>query len=40
MQIFKVLVFSNIWVVELLENLQKTIKIEGVGVQFGAQNRI
>jgi hypothetical protein len=36
MKIFKVLVFIDIWVVELLENLQKTIKIEGVGTQFGA----
>lgn len=37
MQIFKVLVFSNFQVFELIENLQKVNKIEGVGAQFGAQ---
>jgi hypothetical protein len=36
MQIFKLLIFSNFHIFEFLENLQKTIKIEGVGAQFGA----
>jgi hypothetical protein len=39
MQMFKVLVFSNFLVFEFLENLKKTIKIEGVGAQFGAQSK-
>ena len=37
MKIFKVLVFSDFRVVEFLENLKNTIKIEGVVAQFGVQ---
>ncbi len=40
MEIFKVLDFNNFQVVKFLENLKKTIKIEGVGAQFGAQKAI
>ena len=38
MKIFKVLVINYFHVVEFLENLQKTIKEEGVGAQIGAQS--
>jgi len=38
MQIFKVLVFSNFQIVKFLDNLQKAIKIECAGAQFGAHN--
>jgi cytidyltransferase-like protein len=40
LEIFKVLDFNNFQVVKFLENLKKTIKIEGVGAQFGAQKAI
>jgi hypothetical protein len=29
--------FNNFQIFKFLENLQKTIKMEGVGAQFGAQ---